>query len=75
MYRLSTENNEEFMGNMGFSKKKNMEELWKFYGIHSEKYWRNCSEVKLKVQTLWEDETQKQLIVQRKSWVFILIFI
>ena len=52
MYRLSTENNEEFMGNMGFSTKKNMEELWKFYGIHSEKYWRNCSEVKLKVQTL-----------------------
>ena len=35
-----------------FKKKKNMEELWKFYGIHSEKYWRNCSEVKLKVQTL-----------------------
>ena len=28
MYRLSTENNEEFMGNMGFSKKK----IWKNYG-------------------------------------------
>ena len=43
------------MRNMGFSKKKkkkNMEQLWEFYGIHSEKYWRNCSEFKLKVQTL-----------------------
>ena len=51
-----------------------MGKLWEFYGIHSEKYGRNCSEFKLKVQTLWEDETHKQLIVHRKSWV-ILIFI
>ena len=47
-------------------KKTNMGELCEFYEIHSEKYGRNCSEFKLKVQTR-EDETQKQLIVHRKS--------
>ena len=52
-----------------------MGELWEFQEIHSGKYGRNSGEFKSKVQTLWEDETQKQLIVHRKSWVFILIFI
>ena len=50
-------------------KTKNMGEEWEFYGIHGEKCGRNCSEFKLKVQT-WQDETQKQLIVHRKSWFF-----
>ena len=29
-----------------------MGKLWEFYGIHSEINGRNCSELKLKVQTL-----------------------
>ena len=52
-----------------------MGELREFCVIHNENCGRNCSEFKLKVQILWEDETQKLLIVHRKSWVFILIFI
>ena len=65
----------EIYGKYEIFKTKNMGELWEFYEIHSAKYWWNCSEFKLKVQTLWEDEIQKQLIVHKKSWVFLLIFI